>query len=67
MSLQVFFTIKCGPGINAETFTAGDKVCIGADKLLPIERFLPQPKVAVVKRGKARGGTRGGARGARGK
>ena len=61
---EVFFTIKCGPGITATSFTAGDKVCIGTDKLLPIERFLPQPKVAVVKRGK--GASRGGARGGRG-
>lgn len=60
---EVFFTIKCGPGITATSFTAGDKVCIGTDKLLPIERFLPQPKVATVKRGKGRGGARGGDRG----
>lgn len=61
---EVFFTIKPSAGIVATSFTAGDKVCIGADKLLPIERFLPQPKVAVVKRGKgARGGRGGAARG----
>ncbi|KAI5478594.1 snoRNP protein, H/ACA ribonucleoprotein complex subunit 1, GAR1 [Pseudohyphozyma bogoriensis] len=51
---EVYFTIKPSNGILATSFTAGDKVCIGTDKLLPIERFLPQPKAAVVKRGKTR-------------
>ena len=29
----------------APTFKKGDKVYIGGDKLLPIERFLPKPKI----------------------
>jgi hypothetical protein len=32
----------------ASSFKKGDKVYIGGDKLLPIERFLPKPKVAGV-------------------
>jgi hypothetical protein len=64
---EVYFTIKPSNGILATSFTAGDPVCIGADKLLPIERFLPQPKSAAVKRGRGAGrgaaGGRGGGRG----
>ncbi|KWU43348.1 hypothetical protein RHOSPDRAFT_8056, partial [Rhodotorula sp. JG-1b] len=41
---EVYFTIKPSAGIVATSFSAGDKVCISTDKLLPIERFLPQPK-----------------------
>ncbi|ORY84432.1 Gar1/Naf1 RNA binding region-domain-containing protein [Protomyces lactucae-debilis] len=72
---QVYFTVKPQEGIQATSFKEGDKCFIGGDKLLPIERFLPQPKIAGVKkpgRGGARGGfagrgaPRGGARGGRG-
>jgi H/ACA ribonucleoprotein complex subunit 1 len=42
---EVFFSIKMGEGMVASSFKKGDKVYIGGDKLLPIERFLPKPKV----------------------
>ncbi|KAI9300706.1 Gar1/Naf1 RNA binding region-domain-containing protein [Cunninghamella echinulata] len=71
---DVYFTIKMQEGMVASSFKVDDKVYIGTDKLLPLERFLPKPKVAgkaskptglqgkVEKRGGGRGG-RGGARG----
>ncbi|CEP09928.1 hypothetical protein [Parasitella parasitica] len=76
---EVYFTVKMQEGMIAKSFKADDKVFIGTDKLLPLERFLPKPKT-VGKVGKptgqqgrggsARGGrggsARGGARGARG-
>ncbi|KAK0459469.1 Gar1/Naf1 RNA binding region-domain-containing protein [Desarmillaria tabescens] len=43
---EVYFSIKMGEGMVASSFQKGDKVYIGGDKLLPIERFLPKPKVA---------------------
>ncbi|KAG0638192.1 Gar1/Naf1 RNA binding region-domain-containing protein [Tuber brumale] len=62
---QVFFTIKPQEGIVASSFKEGDKFYIGGDKLLPLERFLPKPKVVGPKGPKpARGGGRGGSRGA---
>jgi len=66
---EVFFSIKMGEGMVASSFKKGDKVYIGGDKLLPIERFLPKPKVVggVTKRGRGRGGPPGrGASGGRG-
>ncbi|PBK77881.1 Gar1-domain-containing protein [Armillaria solidipes] len=69
---EVYFSIKMGEGMVANSFQKGDKVYIGGDKLLPIERFLPKPKVAggVTKRGRGgrgagapRGRGAGGARG----
>jgi len=68
---EVFFSIKMGEGMVASSFKKGDKVYIGGDKLLPIDRFLPKPKVAggITKRGRGgRGGLpgRGGGRGAPG-
>ena len=42
---EVYFTVKMDGGMNASSFKAEDKVYIGGDKLLPIERFLPKPKV----------------------
>ncbi|KAJ6513828.1 Gar1/Naf1 RNA binding region-domain-containing protein [Mycena vitilis] len=42
---EVFFSIKMGDGMVASSFKKGDKVYIGGDKLLPIDRFLPKPKV----------------------
>lgn len=41
---EVYFSIKMGEGMVASSFKKGDKVYIGGDKLLPIERFLPKPK-----------------------
>ncbi len=71
---QVYFTIKPSEGIQATSFKAGDKFYIAAEKLMPLERFLPRPKPPpgtesrVKKPGGGRGGARGygGARGGRG-
>lgn len=41
---EVYFTIKPSEGVQATSFSKGDKVFIGGDKLLPLERFLPKPK-----------------------
>ncbi|PSK54053.1 H/ACA ribonucleoprotein complex subunit 1 [Elsinoe australis] len=66
---QVYFTVKPQEGIVAGSFKSGDRVYIGGDKLLPLERFLPKPKpapgAAKVKKPAGAGG-RGGARGGRG-
>ncbi|KAI8902122.1 Gar1/Naf1 RNA binding region-domain-containing protein [Globomyces pollinis-pini] len=73
---EVFFTVKVDTGVVATSFKANDKVYIGPDKLLPLDRFLPKPKPAggkrrqgaVAKSSGGRGGARGGfgGRGARG-
>ncbi|KAF5330108.1 hypothetical protein D9758_016434 [Tetrapyrgos nigripes] len=74
---EVYFSIKMSEGVVASSFQKGDKVYIGGDKLLPIERFLPKPKApgGVTKRGRGargapggrgRGAPRGAARGGRG-
>ncbi|KAK2601664.1 H/ACA snoRNP pseudouridylase subunit [Conoideocrella luteorostrata] len=74
---EVYFTIKPQEGIVATSFKSGDKVYIGGDKLLPLEKFIPKPKVPGEKkpkraggarggRGAPRGGPRGGGRGGRG-
>ncbi|KAF8319294.1 Gar1-domain-containing protein [Clavulina sp. PMI_390] len=42
---EVYFSIKMGDGMVASSFKKGDKVYIAGDKLLPLERFLPKPKV----------------------
>lgn len=42
---EVYFSIKMNDGMVAESFKKGDKVYISGDKLLPLERFLPKPKV----------------------
>ena len=57
---QVYFTVKPADGIVATSFKKGDKVFIGGDKLLPLDRFLPKPKATGVKRPGARGGRGGG-------
>ena len=51
------FTIKMQEGVVATSYSAGDKFYIDPMKLLPMERFLPQPKGAGGGRG---GGARGG-------
>lgn len=43
---EVYFTVKMSEGMLASSFKKDDKVFIAGDKLLPIERFLPKPKVA---------------------
>ncbi|KAH8157587.1 hypothetical protein CIB48_g10664 [Xylaria polymorpha] len=63
---QVYFTIKPSEGIQAQSFKPGDKFFIGAEKVLPFERFLPKPKPppgAPKVRKPSRGGGRGGGRG----
>lgn len=60
---EVFFTVKVQEGVVATSFKANDKVFIGSDKLLPIDRFLPKPKGAKVKKPSSAGGARGGSRG----
>ncbi|EYE91127.1 H/ACA ribonucleoprotein complex subunit GAR1/NAF1 [Aspergillus ruber CBS 135680] len=67
---QVYFTVKPQEGIVATSFKAGDKVFIGGDKLLPLEKFLPKPKpppgAAKPKRVTKPGARGGGMRGGRG-
>jgi rRNA processing protein Gar1 len=36
----VYFTIKPQEGIVATSFKPGDKVFIGGDKLLPLEKYV---------------------------
>ncbi|KAJ5770038.1 uncharacterized protein N7511_002089 [Penicillium nucicola] len=60
---QVYFTVKPQEGIVATSFKPGDKVYIGGDKLLPLEKFLPKPKAPPGPKVKRAGGARGGARG----
>ena len=43
---EVYFTVKLQDGVQATSFKTNDKVYIGTDKLLPLERFLPRPKGA---------------------
>lgn len=62
---ELFFTVKCQEGVVATSFKANDKIFVGTDKLLPLERFLPKPKGAKVKKPSA-GGARGGFGGDRG-
>ncbi|KAI0747695.1 Gar1/Naf1 RNA binding region-domain-containing protein [Daedaleopsis nitida] len=56
---EVYFSVKMGEGMVASSFKKGDKVYIGGDKLLPIDRFLPKPKAAGFKKPRGAGG-RGG-------
>ncbi len=60
---SVYFTIKMSDGVVATSYSDGDKFFIDPAKLLPLERFLPQPKGAPRA---SRGGGRGG-RGGRGR
>lgn len=43
---EVYFSVKMGEGMVASSFKKGDKVYIAGDKLLPLERFLPKPKIS---------------------
>ncbi|KAJ3385599.1 H/ACA snoRNP pseudouridylase subunit [Lobulomyces angularis] len=72
---EVYFTVKLQEGVLANSFKSNDKVYIGTDKLLPLERFIPKPKPVggkiekpTGKQGQlgARRGGRGGSRGGRG-
>lgn len=42
--LLQFFSIKMLEGIVATSYSAGEKFYIDPSKLLPLARFLPQPK-----------------------
>ena len=41
---SAFFTIKMAEGIKADSYSVGDAFYIDPQRLLPLERFLPQPK-----------------------
>ncbi|ONH90622.1 hypothetical protein PRUPE_8G064800 [Prunus persica] len=60
---ESLFSIKVMEGIVATSYSQGDKFYIDPAKLLPLERFLPQPKgqKPAFSRGGGRGGGRGGA------
>ncbi|XP_010909944.1 putative H/ACA ribonucleoprotein complex subunit 1-like protein 1 isoform X2 [Elaeis guineensis] len=57
---ESYFSIKMMGGIIASSYSLGDKFYIDPAKLLPLSRFLPQPK------GQPQATTRGGGRGGRG-
>lgn len=60
-----YFSVKLNDTVKAATFKKADKLFIDPAKLIPVQRFLPQPGGKVVKRGGA-GGRGGGGRGGRG-
>ncbi|KAG2686339.1 hypothetical protein I3843_09G001800 [Carya illinoinensis] len=65
---ESYFSIKMMEGIVATSYSTGDRFYIDPAKLLPLARFLPQPKgqpQAATRggRGGFRGGGRGGSRG----
>ncbi len=60
---QAYFTVKMQEGVVASSYSPGDKFYISTEKILPLARFLPQPKGA---RGSGGRGGRGGGRGGRG-
>lgn len=39
-----YFSIKMSEGVVATSYKEGDKFFIDPQKLLPLQRFLPQPK-----------------------
>jgi len=57
---EAYFSVKMMEGIIATSYTLGDKFYVDPAKLLPLQRFLPQPK------GQSQNGGRGGGRGGRG-
>ncbi|PKX92423.1 Gar1-domain-containing protein [Aspergillus novofumigatus IBT 16806] len=57
---QVYFTIKPQEGIVATSFKPGDKVYIGGDKLLPLEKWTWCTSWWPRRRPRGRGGPRGG-------
>ncbi|KAG0460943.1 hypothetical protein HPP92_021240 [Vanilla planifolia] len=65
---ESYFSIKMMEGIIATSYSTGDKFYIDPAKLLPLSRFLPQPKGSQPAgtrgggRGMGRGGSRGGGR-----
>ncbi|XP_044480327.1 putative H/ACA ribonucleoprotein complex subunit 1-like protein 1 [Mangifera indica] len=64
---ESYFSIKMMEGIVATSYNPGDKFFIDPSKLLPLARFLPQPKGQPQAAGRGgRGGGRGGRGGFRG-
>ncbi|KAG0575281.1 hypothetical protein KC19_VG333200 [Ceratodon purpureus] len=64
---EAMFSVKMMEGIFATSYRTGDKFYIDPSKLLPLSRFLPQPKGKTPGGGRGvRGGGRGGRGGARG-
>ncbi|MED6167775.1 hypothetical protein PIB30_116751 [Stylosanthes scabra] len=63
---ESYFSIKMMEGIVATSYSAGDKFYIDPRKLLPLARFLPQPKGQSQGGRGGGGGGRGGFRGGRG-
>ncbi|KAG0596851.1 hypothetical protein M758_UG289100 [Ceratodon purpureus] len=64
---EAMFSVKMQEGIIAHSYKIGDKFFIDPMKLLPLTRFLPQPKGTTPGGGRGgRGGGRGGRSGARG-
>ncbi|PWA76241.1 H/ACA ribonucleoprotein complex, subunit Gar1/Naf1 [Artemisia annua] len=65
---ESFFSVKMSEGIVATSYAAGDKFYIDPMKLLPLARFLPQPKGAkgAPRGGGPRGGSSSRGRGNRG-
>jgi hypothetical protein len=53
---ELLFSVKPATGMEATSFKAGDKLYINPEKLLPLQRFLPQPKGAGGGGGKGKGG-----------
>lgn len=46
---EAYFSVKMMEGIIATSYTTGDKFYVDPAKLLPLQRFLPQPKDPVFK------------------
>jgi len=42
---EMYFSVKMNEGMVASSFKKGDKVYIGGDKLFPLDKFLPKPKI----------------------
>ena len=45
---QAYFTVKMQEGVVASSYNPGDNFYISAEKVLPLQRFLPQPKGAKI-------------------
>lgn len=62
---EVYFSVKPVDGVVASSFQPGDRIYLGPDKLMPLQRFL-QPADGAVRKPGARGGLSRGSRGGRG-
>lgn len=60
---EVYFSVKPTEGVVAASFKPGDKVYLGPDKLMPLQRFTA-PQTGGAKGGVQKRGGRGGGRGA---